>query len=112
MIPFQLPFIYLLSRYEGFQPKSYKRSSTVDSHASQSQQKKLRYFVPTQYADELSERVCGQNLGLSYDSELSKFDCVPSFDIDVAWAYKGRPLWRTLGGFLKGNIGQSESKCS
>ncbi len=98
--PFSVAF-YLLSRYEEYQPH------TKDAHgrfgAQQSQQKQLDILYRP-IVDELVKETWA-SLGISFDSELAKFDCVPSFDIDVAWAYKGRPVWRTAGGFFKGDIG-------
>lgn len=46
-----------------------------------------------------------EDIGLDYQVIQNGFECVPSFDIDVAWAYKHRSLYRTLGaGFTKGNL--------
>lgn len=97
--PFSIVF-YLLSRYEEYQP--HKKDIHGRFNADQSQQKELG-ILRRPIADELVKSLWA-DLGMSYESELSKFECVPSFDIDVAWAYKGRPLWRTLGGFLKGDV--------
>lgn len=97
--PFSIAF-YLLSRYEEYQ--AHEKDEHGRFSASQSQQKKLGVLYRP-IVDELVKELWSK-LGFSYASELSKFDCVPSFDIDVAWAYKGRPLWRTLGGFFKGKV--------
>ncbi|WP_027421347.1 polysaccharide deacetylase family protein [Crocinitomix catalasitica] len=43
-----------------------------------------------------------EQLELDYAPIASKFEGVPSFDIDVAWAYKNRSFFRTIGGFAKG----------
>ena len=97
--PFSIVF-YLLSRYEEFQ--SHQKDQHGRFNADQSQQKKLGILYRP-IADELVKGLWAK-LGMSFDSELTKFDCVPSFDIDVAWAYKGRPIWRTLGGMMKGDV--------
>lgn len=40
-------------------------------------------------------------LGLNYEVVKNRFEGVPSFDIDVAWAYKNRSFFRTLAAGLK-----------
>lgn len=91
---------YLLSRYEEY-VKTEK-----DEHgrfaATNADLKKLG-LLKRPVCDELVMELW-QRLGLDYSEVLKRFECVPSFDIDVAWAYKGRPLWRTLGGMVK-NVG-------
>ncbi|MCG8573743.1 MAG: polysaccharide deacetylase family protein [Flavobacteriales bacterium] len=40
-------------------------------------------------------------LKLDYSLIQKQFQAVPSFDIDVAWAYKNRKFGRTIGSFIK-----------
>lgn len=48
-----------------------------------------------------------EKLGLDYSIIEKRFECVPSFDIDVAWAYKNRKFIRSIGAGIKGkNLGQ------
>lgn len=42
------------------------------------------------------------SLGLDYHPIASQYDLAPTFDIDIAWAYKERPLVRAIGGAIKG----------
>ncbi|MBN4072752.1 polysaccharide deacetylase family protein [Crocinitomix catalasitica] len=50
--------------------------------------------------DELVKKLW-DDLGLNYKPVLDRFEAVPSFDIDVAWAYKNKKLIRTVGGYLR-----------
>lgn len=47
-------------------------------------------------------KVIWEKLGLNYESVARGFKLMPTFDIDIAWAYKERPLKRTIGGAIKG----------
>ena len=51
-------------------------------------------------ADELVVSVWDK-IGLDYSQILKRYQCVPSFDIDIAWAYKNRGLIRGMAAFLK-----------
>jgi len=88
---------YTLSRYEEHQP--YQKDEHGRFLSKFSQQYKLG-ILDTPFVDEIIKSIW-EKLGLDYTAVLEKFQCVPSFDIDVAWAFKGRPLWRTLGGLIK-----------
>lgn len=56
---------------------------------------------------DLLNKMIWEKLGLDYSIIQKRFECVPSFDIDVAWAYKNRKLIRTIGAGIKGNnLGQ------
>jgi hypothetical protein len=93
---------YLLSRYEEYQ--EYDKDEHGRFVASQSEQKKLG-VLREPVADDIAKRLW-KKLGLDYKRVLERFECVPSFDIDVAWAYKYKGFMRTLGGFAKGNVGE------
>ena len=91
---------YLLSRYEEYLDHEKDQHGRFTSE--QSMQSELGV---------LREPVCDyivmklwRKLGLDYQSVKDRFECVPSFDIDIAWAYKNRPLWRKLGAFKNGRI--------
>jgi len=43
-----------------------------------------------------------EKLSLGYDGVKQQFKLIPSFDIDVAWAYKNRKFIRLIGAFVKG----------
>lgn len=58
-----------------------------------------RYRVPV--ADKLVKEIW-EELNLDYSIIQNRFELVPSFDIDVAWAYKHRKPWRQLGAMARG----------
>ncbi|MFT4600388.1 MAG: hypothetical protein ACI857_000562 [Arenicella sp.] len=88
---------YVLSRYEEYQ--GYKPDQHGRFTAKMSQQFELD-LLQTPFLD-LYVKEIWIKMNLDYNSIQEKFECVPSFDIDVAWAFKGRPIWRTLGGMVK-----------
>jgi hypothetical protein len=51
-------------------------------------------------ADELVKDIW-DDLQLNYQPVLDRFEAVPSFDIDVAWAYKNKRLVRMIGGYIR-----------
>lgn len=91
---------YILSRYEEYQEHQ------KDLHGRFTSDQSNQTLI-----DVLREPVCDQivmklwhKLGLDYEPVKNQFECVPSFDIDVAWAYKNRPFWRSLGAFKHGKL--------
>ncbi|OIQ36770.1 MAG: hypothetical protein BM555_02015 [Crocinitomix sp. MedPE-SWsnd] len=96
---------YTLSRYEEYQP--YQKDEHGRFLSKFSQQHSLG-ILDSPFVDEITKTIW-EKLGLDYTSVLESFQCVPSFDIDVAWAFKGRPLWRTIGGLVK-NQGEGRLK--
>jgi Family of unknown function (DUF7033) len=91
---------YLLSRYEEYQ--AHEKDSHGRFTASQSQQQALEVLYQP-VCDKIVKKLW-QKLGLDYSSVLAQYEMVPSFDIDIAWAFKNRPLWRKLGAFSKGQL--------
>jgi len=56
------------------------------------------------FADILVKQIW-KKIELDYTIVQDGFQCVPSFDIDIAWAYKNRTLARRIGsGLTKGNL--------
>jgi len=88
---------YLISRYEEYQP--HQKDEHGRYTAKSSQQLELG-ILKSPYADKLVKDLWTK-IGLEYSEIQEKFECVPSFDIDIAWAYKHKGFWRSLGGFLK-----------
>lgn len=87
---------YILSRYEEYvNPKKDEigRFCAKDSDLYQLD------LIENPLCDQLIKELW-YRLGVDYQEVLKRFECVPSFDIDVAWAYKGRPIWRTLGSMI------------
>ncbi|UKN01816.1 polysaccharide deacetylase family protein [Paracrocinitomix mangrovi] len=93
---------FIISRYEEYLP--HEKDQHGRYLASNSQLYKLD-LLKQPVADKLTKKLWIK-LNLSYEHVQSKFELVPSFDIDVAWAYKNRPFWRKLGAFSKGKIAE------
>ena len=93
---------YIISRYEEYQ--GYNRDSHGRFTSDQSHQS-LHGVLKEPICDHIVHKLW-RKLGLNYEQVLDRFEFVPSFDIDVAWAYKNRPLWRKLGAFKYGRIGE------
>ncbi|MEO9531897.1 MAG: polysaccharide deacetylase family protein [Crocinitomicaceae bacterium] len=89
---------FLISRYEEYQKHEKDQHGRYRSISSQ----QFKLGVLGKPVADIMVKKLWEDLGLNYQAVLDKFECVPSFDIDVAWAYKGRPLWRTLGSVAKG----------
>lgn len=95
--PFSVIF-YLLTRMEEYGDRDRdKHDRFVSSNHSLVQIGLHKRPV----VDELVMKVW-KKLDLDYTHVLDRYQSVPSFDIDVAWAYKHRKLRRTLGGYVKG----------
>lgn len=91
---------YLISRYEEYQP--HQKDLHGRYTAAQSQQ--LKYdILMVPFADQLNKEIWN-SLKIDYAEVQQRFECVPSFDIDVAWAYKHRPFWRRVGAFTRGRL--------
>ncbi len=88
---------YFLSRYEEHQ------STTLDEHERfQSGANSLvRLNMHKQPVVDLMVKQVWEKLGLDYQPVTEFFSVLPTFDIDVAWAYKNRSFVRKLGGLLK-----------
>lgn len=89
---------YMLSRY-----KSYF-SQNLDNHDRlNAQQNILVQFGlnKTAMVDRIVKSIW-ENLNLDYTPVQDKFKYIPTFDIDVAWAYKNRKFIRSVGAILKG----------
>ncbi|MBD3637149.1 MAG: hypothetical protein HUJ25_07350 [Crocinitomicaceae bacterium] len=91
---------YILSRYEEYQP--HEKDVHGRFTAEQSSQKILN-VLKDPVCDQIVQKLW-RKLGLNYQDVKERFELVPSFDIDVAWAYKHRPFWRKVGAFSKGKI--------
>lgn len=92
---------WLLSRYEEYQsfvPDEHGRFTANQSFA-------FRHDFLYMPIIDLWAMELRQNLYKYYQNsdfpESKKYSFQPSFDIDYAWAYRNKPLWRTLGAYLK-----------
>lgn len=97
---------WMLTRYEEYLP--HKRDSHDRYLSSESQLVKNNiHRLPN--ADILVKKIW-ENLRLDYSIIQKRAECVPSFDIDVAWAYKNRNFLRTIGAAFKGKDLKSRIK--
>jgi hypothetical protein len=88
---------YLISRYEEYQPHQKDEHGRYTAKSSQQSQLGI---LKMPYADVLVKNIWNK-IELDYSAVAERFECVPSFDIDIAWAFKNKGFWRSLGGFLK-----------
>lgn len=88
---------WLLSRYEEY------GATDLDEHdrfrASNAAAFKLK-FLQKPLADILCKEIW-KNIGLDYSIVKNGFELIPSFDIDIAWAYKNRKFVRKVGAVIK-----------
>ncbi len=89
---------YFLSRYEEYSIQNKDQHDRVRSSDLYAVKNGLH---KTPLADKIVKDIW-QKLHLNYQPILDRFQCVPSFDIDIAWAYKNRPAIRQLGAIVKG----------
>lgn len=89
---------YLLSRYEAY------FSSNSDDHGRMSAKNNalVNLKLHHQVVVDRSVKEMWEKLNLNYSTVAEKYNLVPTFDIDVAWAYKQRKLLRSVGAVLKG----------
>lgn len=94
---------WMLSRYEEYLP--HERDEHDRYRVSSSALYKAGVHRKPM-ADILNKKIWN-NIGLDYSIIENGFECVPSFDIDVAWAYKNRKLSRIIGsGLSNGKLKQ------
>lgn len=96
--PFAASF-YLVSRYEEYLPyrkDEYGRFGTTESIAYQKDflHKPLINIWALQIGKILKEKFSGFNF------PGTKYKFIPTLDIDAAWAYKQKGIFRTIGGFV------------
>jgi hypothetical protein len=102
-IPFDLfaASFYLLSRYEEYLPNEadqYGRYAHTSSLAYR--ENFLRLPLVNLWMEHL-ENVLHEYFGESTKIPSSKFRFIPTYDIDIAFAYKHQPLWKNLAGFFR-----------
>jgi hypothetical protein len=101
-IPFDVfsASFYLISRYEEYldhQKDKFGRYSHLDSIAFN--KNFLHLPLVNIWARELQKIIIDTFPGLKVSSRVSRF--LPTYDIDIAWKFKHRSFYRTLGGFVK-----------
>ncbi|MBK7475941.1 MAG: polysaccharide deacetylase family protein [Haliscomenobacter sp.] len=93
--PFDLPSMcfYLLSRYEEYLPFSPDRFGRFSAEQSQlGRLNILEYPLVDLWANALKKKLQERWPGLPFKTRTYRF--LPTYDIDVAWAFRHRSLWR------------------
>jgi hypothetical protein len=97
--PFAAAF-YLLSRYEEYLPFQKDSHGRYEARESFSFKKGfLQIPVVDHYAIMLRKVLAGKFPDLSFQKR--KFSFIPTYDIDVAYAYRGRGVVRTMAGIFR-----------
>jgi len=92
---------WMLSRYEEYLPAPRDEH---DRYIAKNSALSKFGLLQKPYADLLVKKIWAI-IELDYTIIEKRFECVPSFDIDIAWAYKNKTFVRTLGaGLTKGNL--------
>jgi len=104
--PFAASF-YLITRYEEYLEREFEKHRRYPSkHSILSRNKLLHKPVINQWALSLASKIQEQFPDFKYRKPT--FDFLTTIDIDNAWAYKNKSIWRTMGACLKsilsGNI--------
>lgn len=91
---------FFLSRYEEYLPFSPDALSRFPAAASLLyQMNALERPLIDEWIRELTDMLEARFPGLSLQREAYQFQ--PTYDIDVAYAFLGRPFWRSSGAFLR-----------
>jgi len=101
-IPFDIfaASFYLISRYEEYLPHEKDEYGRY-AHKNSVAYKKSFLHLPliNMWMKELQDFFKGKFLLLTFNSSLLTF--IPTYDIDIAYAYKGKGVFRNIGGFYK-----------
>jgi hypothetical protein len=97
---------YLLSRYEEYQPHQkdiYGRFAHENSLAYKEGFLNLPLINIwlQHFAEKLKEKSPAGSLRTTFNFQPSTFNFKPTYDIDIAYSYKHKGLFRNIGGFLK-----------
>lgn len=89
---------YFLSRYEEY------GLARKDQHGRMRAEDNVLVQLKVHKSAIVDRMVKGlwEKLSLDYSAVKQQFKLIPSFDIDVAWAYKNRKFIRSIGAFVKG----------
>ena len=91
---------YLVSRYEEYLPHVRDKYGRFQAESTwMFENGLLQKPLVNIWALALGKRL--QAVFLDLPVKKRKFAFVPTYDIDAAWAYKHKGVYRTLGGFLK-----------
>jgi hypothetical protein len=110
--PFSASF-YLVSRYEEYLMREFDEHCRYPSHHSiLSCNHLLQKPVVNYWAQIIAQKVKEAYPDFTY--RKPQFDFLSTIDIDNAWAYKNKTLWRTAGalakGVLRGNMQHNKER--
>jgi len=94
---------YLLSRYEEYLPHTKdKYGRYAHSNALACKESFLHLPLINYWLSDFKKALLRQYPGLKFKGKI--FCLQPSYDIDIAWSYRNKGWWRTIGGFLRSAI--------
>ncbi len=94
---------YLVSRFEEYLPykkDEYGRFSANESIAFQ--KNFLDKPIVNIWAQQIAQLISSRFTGFQFPGR--KYEFIPTIDIDAAWAYKQKGLFRSAGGFLNATV--------
>jgi hypothetical protein len=97
---------YLLSRYEEYLPHKkdmygrYAHENSLAYHERFLNLPLVNIWVKS-FAEKLKQKFAQDALGKTFNFQLSTFNFLPTYDIDIAYSYRHKGLLRNAGGFLK-----------
>ncbi len=103
-IPFDIfsAAFYLLSRYEEYLPYTpdkygrYGHSNSIAYKENFLQQPLINFWMQA-----LEAQMQQQFANSTFNIQHSKFLFVPTYDVDIAYAYRHQPLWKNVLGFYR-----------
>ena len=91
---------YLVSRYEEYLPQVRDKYGRFKADSTwMFENELLQKPLVNIWTNALRDRLKAVYPNLAFKER--KFEFLPTYDVDAAWAYKHKGLYRTLGGFLK-----------
>ena len=102
MMPFDVfaASFYLVSRYEEYLPQVRDKYGRFQAKSTwMFENGMLQKPLVNIWAIALKTKLKGIYPELPFKER--KFEFIPTYDIDAAWAYKNKGLYRTLGGFFR-----------
>ncbi len=91
---------YLLSRYEEYLPHEKDMYGRYDYENSLAQREGFLHLpLVNTWVNDLAEKL--KNKFDTFNFQLSAFNYIPTYDIDIAYSYKHKGFLRNMGGFLK-----------
>lgn len=91
---------YLLSRYEEYLPHEKDMYGRYDCERSLAYREGfLNLPLVNIWAIDLAKKL--KEKFSTFNFQLSTFNFLPTYDIDMAYSYKHKGLWRNIGGYLR-----------